>query len=66
VCAVGTSGSLVWTAAPTGDLYFFIVGTDGTGTESSWGLDSGNQERNGTFPSGECGVTTKDVSRTCP
>jgi hypothetical protein len=66
VCSIGTTGSIDWVGVPAGDLYFLIVGTDGAGTESSWGLDSANQERNGPVPSGACGVTVKDVSATCP
>ncbi len=66
VCSLGTSGSHVWAGVPAGDLYFLIVGTDGVGTESSWGLDGANQERNGSVPSGACGVTGKNTSSTCP
>ena len=66
LCSIGTSGSYVWDLVPPGSLYFLIVGTDGAGTESSWGLDSANRERNGPTPSGACGVTIKNASRTCP
>jgi hypothetical protein len=66
VCSIGTSGSTTWVSVPPGNLYFLIVGTNGAGTESSWGLDGANQERNGTAPSGVCGVSVKNASRTCP
>ena len=66
VCSLGTSGSHLWNLVPAGNLYFLIVGTDGAGTESSWGLGAANLERNGSVPSGACGVTLKNVSRTCP
>jgi hypothetical protein len=65
-CAMGTSGSFVWFGVPAGNLYFLIVGTDGVGTESSWGVNGANQERGGTIASGTCGVTAKDASATCP
>jgi len=49
------------------DLFFLIVGTDDTETgESSWGTDSGGGERSGTIPSGQCGVTEKDLFGVCP
>ena len=66
VCSTGTSGSYAWTGAPAGNLYFLLVGTDTTGTESSWGLDGASQERNGSVPSGACGVTLKNAAGTCP
>ena len=65
-CSIGTSGSATWSGVPPGNLYFLILGTDGAGTEGSWGLDSANQERNGTVPSGVCGVSLKNAARTCP
>jgi len=65
-CSIGTSGSATWTGVPPGNLYFLILGTDGAGTEGSWGLDSANQERKGTASSGVCGVTIKNASATCP
>lgn len=66
VCSMGTSGSSTWTGVPSGNLYFLIVGTDGAATESSWGVNGANQERNGTAPSGTCGVSVKDASASCP
>jgi len=66
VCSMGTSGSFEWVGVPAGSLYFLVVGTDGAGMESSWGLDGANQERNGSVPSGSCGVTIKNASGTCP
>jgi len=67
VCALGISGSYDWSAVPAGDLYYLVVGTDGTGVyESSWGVDGAGAERNGTSPSVMCGVTTKDIVEECP
>lgn len=66
VCSVGTSGSTVWSGVPSGNLYFLMVGTDGMGTESSWGMDGAGLERNGPLSSATCGITTKDPSATCP
>ena len=66
-CAIGTSGSFDWASTPAGDLYFMVVGVDDTGVyESSWGVDSGGTERNGTMPAGFCSATNKIVSETCP
>jgi hypothetical protein len=65
-CSLGTSGGFVWNGVPPGDSWFLIVTTDGSGTESSWGLDSVGHERNGSVPSGTCGATAKDPSGTCP
>lgn len=65
-CTMGTSGAYAWTGVPAGDLFFLAVGTDGAGTEGSWGVDGANQERNGPVPSGLCGVTAKDASGSCP
>ena len=66
VCAIGATGSFDWATVPAGSLYFLIVGNDGAGTESSWGRDSGQGERNGLAASGECGTTAKDPTNVCP
>ena len=65
-CGIGTSGTYTWSGVPAGDLYFMIVGTDGAGVESSWGLASAGVERNGFADSTQCGVTLKDPTGTCP
>jgi hypothetical protein len=65
-CALGRSGSFEWSNVPPGDLFFLVVGTDGDGTESSWGRDALYGERNGETASGQCSVVAKDVSGTCP
>jgi len=66
-CAIGTSGTHVWTGVPGGSLYFLVVGTDDTGVyESGWGRDSAGGQRFGTIEWFECGTTTKIVSSTCP
>jgi len=65
-CLIGTSETHNWLSVPAQDLWFVIVGTDGTGTESSWGTDGDGAERNGPTPSGQCSVTAKDTTQTCP
>jgi hypothetical protein len=65
-CGIGGSGSYNWTGVPSGDLFFLVVGVDECSVyESSWGVDSSGQERNGTAPSQLCGVTTKLPDKTC-
>jgi hypothetical protein len=56
---------MVWDPVPAGDLWFVIIGDDGAGTESSWGMASSG-ERNAMSASGMCGSAAKDVSATCP
>ncbi len=65
-CSIGTSGSYPWTGVPGGDLFFLLVGTDGAGTESSWGRNGSFGERNGSAVSNQCGVSLKDVTGVCP
>ena len=66
-CAIGTLGSYNWSNVPAGDLYFLVVGVDDCSIyESSWGANSLGEERNATSPSDLCGVTTKDVTLSCP
>jgi hypothetical protein len=65
-CGLGTAGSYTWSAVPSGDLFFLVVGSSGFGTEGSWGFDSNLVERNGLVPSGVCFSSTKIISTTCP
>jgi hypothetical protein len=65
-CSIGTSGSYSWTGVPGGNLYFLLVGTDGSATESSWGQVGGYGERNGSGASNRCGISAKDVTGVCP
>jgi hypothetical protein len=65
-CSLVTSGSFTWNAVPAGDLFFLVVATDGATTEGGWGLDGYGGERNGLNASGECGVSFKDASHSCP
>ncbi len=65
-CSMGTSGGYTWNGVPAGDLYFLLVGTDGAGTESSWGLVNAFSQRNGATASNQCGNATKDVTGSCP
>jgi hypothetical protein len=64
-CSIGTSGTYSWNGIPGGDLYFLLVGTDGSNSESSWGRNSGFGERNGSAASNQCGVSVKDVTGVC-
>ena len=66
-CTIGPVGAYQWNGVPAGDLFFLIVGTEPFGVyESSWGTDSAGAQRNGTVASNLCGITTKDVTSSCP
>jgi hypothetical protein len=65
-CNLGTSGSASWTGVPAGDLWFVVVGDDGSSTEGSWGTDGTGAQRGLDAASGQCGVTTRDNSGVCP
>jgi len=64
VCDIG-AGSFEWNAVPAGNLFFLVVGFDGTSTEGSWGQATAG-ERNGLTPSGRCSASLKNVASTCP
>jgi hypothetical protein len=63
VCAISNPHFLDPT--PAGDLWFIVIGEDGAGVESSWGLSSYG-ERNGLSASGTCGSAVKDITAVCP
>ena len=63
-CAIGSTGTHTW-SAPSGDLFFLVVGASDLAIESSWGQTSGGVERNGTTPSQQCGVVRKDPTGVC-
>jgi len=63
VCNIGNPES--WVSVPAGDLWFVVIGSDGLGVESSWGLSS-DGERSGLSSSGTCGDTAKEITGTCP
>jgi hypothetical protein len=65
-CSIGASGTYLWSGVPAGDLFFLVVGADGAGVESSWGVDGLGIERNGMAHSGECSTTSKEISTSCP
>src|SRR2546426_6156943 len=65
-CGLGPGGSYDWTGVPADSLWFVVVGDNGTATESSWGKDSSGAERGGTTASGQCGITSRDNSASCP
>jgi len=66
VCGVGPLGSYDWMAAPSGNLWFVVVGDDAAAKEGSWGTDGTGADRNGATPSGMCGFTTRSNTGTCP
>jgi len=65
-CNLGLSGSATWSGVPAGSLWFVIVGDDDASTEGSWGTNGTGGQRGGTSPSGQCGMTARDNSGTCP
>jgi hypothetical protein len=66
VCGIGTSGSKSWTGVPAGDLWFVVVGSDGSGTEGSWGTGPGGAPRKGGDASGQCGNVFRNNGGSCP
>jgi hypothetical protein len=64
-CAIGTSGSYSWSGVPVGSLWFVVAADDGVATEGSWGTGEGG-ERGGGVASGQCGMSLRDNSGTCP
>jgi len=70
-CGIGTTGTYLWagvpdpSADPTRMVWWLVVGTNGLNTEGSWGRTSAGLERGGATSSGQCGVTTKNVSESC-
>jgi hypothetical protein len=65
-CDLGTSGAATWTGVPSSDLWFVVVSDDGVDLEGSWGRSSSGTERNGTTHSGQCGMTARSNTGTCP
>jgi hypothetical protein len=65
-CNLGTSGTNIWAGVPAGNVWFVIVGDDDATTEGSWGTYTGGAQRGGAGVSGQCGMTTRDNSGTCP
>jgi hypothetical protein len=65
-CNLGTSGTGIWAGVPPGNVWFVIVGDDDATTEGSWGTYSGGAQRGGVTVSGQCGMTTRVNSGTCP
>ena len=63
VCGIANPES--WSSVPAGDLWFLLIGSDGVGTEGSWGAAS-DGERNGLASSATCGDTAKELGGTCP
>ncbi|MCP3980540.1 MAG: CSLREA domain-containing protein [bacterium] len=65
LCNLGQAGTLTAAPLPSGDLWFLILANDDFNVEGSWGQATSG-ERNGTFDSGECGMTQRDNTATCP
>lgn len=69
-CALGTSGSYVWSGPPDPSAYtsgflWFVVVADGAASEGSWGRSSNGQEEGLGAPSLQCGCTSKITSGIC-
>lgn len=64
-CGIGVSGSYTWSGVPGGNLWFVIASDDGTSTEGSWGTGTSG-ERHGGSASGQCGMSFRDNSGSCP
>jgi len=64
-CAIGTSGSYSWAGVPGGNLWYVVAADDGVSTEGSWGTGTAG-ERGGGVASGQCGLSLRDNSGTCP
>jgi hypothetical protein len=64
-CALGTSGTATWSSVPAGNLWYFVVATDGTGTEGTWGSGASGPA-GGTIPSALCGDAARNNAGTCP
>lgn len=56
----------IWNIGETSNIWFVILSDNGAGIESSWGLNSSGEHRNGTTASSQCGNNLKDNSDTCP
>jgi hypothetical protein len=66
ICNLGTSGANLWAGAPSGNLWFVIVGDDDAAIEGSWGTDGSGAQLGGGTASGLCGTSTRDNSGVCP
>jgi hypothetical protein len=64
-CGIGTSGSYGWSGVPAGNLWYVVAADDGSGLEGSWGTGTGG-ERGGGSASGQCSMSSRDNSGTCP
>ncbi len=64
LCGLGTSGTV--TSYLPDDIWFVVVGDDNASTEGSWGTLTTGEQRGGASPSGQCGMTARDDSGTCP
>jgi hypothetical protein len=70
-CTVGAS-PFTWDPAPDANpgelLWWLMTARDASNREGSWGKNKAGQERVGPSTggsSGQCGVTTRDISNTC-
>ena len=64
-CNIGATGSATWPVVPAGNLWFVVVGDDNATVEGSWGTTTSGQ-RGGASASGQCGVSTRNNTATCP
>ncbi|MBP7147246.1 MAG: M28 family peptidase [Acidobacteria bacterium] len=64
-CDLGPSGTYRWGSVPAGNIWYAVVGDDGTATEGNWGESSSGVPWSGDNPSGQCGFTARDNSGSC-
>ena len=64
-CALGASGAAT-APMPAGSVFFYVVGTDGAGTESANGWDSSGAAVSATGVGVACSITTQDIFAGCP
>jgi hypothetical protein len=67
VCGIGNTSPYAWNGSPLVNLWWVIVGDDGT-TESSWGqqMSGGVYSQRSAVASNQCGNTAVDITGTCP
>jgi hypothetical protein len=67
VCDIGNTSPYAWNGSPSGNIWWVIVGDNGT-TESSWGqkYTGGTYSERSSSASNQCGNTTLNTTGTCP
>lgn len=65
VCALDPGGVADWAGVPSGNLWFLIVGDNGSSLEGMWGTDSSGAPIGGSASSNQCGMTLRTNSAVC-